>query len=107
MRIRGLEWQEDGACNDPKVLTGWFYPDLQVTQNQHPGKGREFVEGIAYATARKFCKGCPVREQCLEFAASTKEPFGMWGGRTPSERGVYDWQRNHNESSVCVAGREA
>lgn len=29
---------------------------------------------------------CPVREQCCAYALYQKEPFGIWGGLTKSER---------------------
>jgi len=37
-------------------------------------------------SAKKFCKPCPVRRQCLEHALTTGEPFGVWGGTTELER---------------------
>ncbi|HEY1823986.1 MAG TPA: WhiB family transcriptional regulator [Trebonia sp.] len=36
--------------------------------------------------ARRVCAGCPVRQQCLDFAMRTREPAGIWGGTTPEER---------------------
>ncbi|MGF7234149.1 MAG: WhiB family transcriptional regulator [Frankia sp.] len=38
--------------------------------------------------AKQVCAGCPVRVRCLEHAVETSEPFGIWGGLTPGERGV-------------------
>ncbi len=39
---------------------------------------------ISQATA--ICQGCPVREQCLEYALRTGQDHGIWGGLTPEER---------------------
>jgi len=36
--------------------------------------------------ARSICAGCPVAEQCLEYAISTHQPDGVWGGLTSIER---------------------
>jgi len=36
--------------------------------------------------AKSICKVCPVLEDCLDYALSIKEPYGIWGGMTESER---------------------
>lgn len=38
------------------------------------------------AAAKAICELCPVREPCLEFALTTREKDGVWGGRTARER---------------------
>ena len=39
------------------------------------------------SAAKRICKECPVREECLDYAISTKELFfGIWGGMAPKER---------------------
>lgn len=38
------------------------------------------------ATAKAVCGGCRVRQECLEFALSTKQEAGIWGGMTEEER---------------------
>lgn len=35
-----------------------------------------------------MCKGCVVREDCLEFALQNGEKFGIWGGLSESLNGV-------------------
>jgi WhiB family redox-sensing transcriptional regulator len=32
------------------------------------------------------CRGCVVREDCLEFAIANGEKFGIWGGMSERER---------------------
>jgi WhiB family redox-sensing transcriptional regulator len=39
------------------------------------------------ALAKKICRGCPIRLQCLEFALDNNERYGVWGGLTERERG--------------------
>ena len=41
--------------------------------------------GASTKEAKAVCKGCVVREDCLEFALQNGEKFGSWGGF--SERG--------------------
>lgn len=36
--------------------------------------------------AKAVCAGCAVREQCLEFALTNGEKFGIWGGLSERER---------------------
>ena len=36
--------------------------------------------------ARRICASCPVRGQCLAYAVTADEPFGIWGGSGLRER---------------------
>jgi WhiB family redox-sensing transcriptional regulator len=38
------------------------------------------------ARAKAICSVCAVREECLDFALRVREPYGIWGGLTESER---------------------
>ena len=38
------------------------------------------------AVAKSFCARCPVRVECLEYALSTREAHGIWGGLNEMER---------------------
>jgi WhiB family redox-sensing transcriptional regulator len=64
-------WQADGVCRQVG-----FEPFFQ-------GKG-----GKGYAEAKRICQQCPVIEQCLAYAVSTRQEFGCWGGTSPNERDV-------------------
>jgi WhiB family redox-sensing transcriptional regulator len=64
------DWVEDRACADHP--TTMFYADS-------PGAS-------VYAAARAVCAGCPVRQECLDYALENREPYGMWGGLAPMER---------------------
>lgn len=35
--------------------------------------------------AKDICRQCPVQVQCLEYALSNIETFGIWGGLTAAE----------------------
>lgn len=45
-----------------------------------PGKGGSSSE------AKEVCRGCVVRQECLQYAIDNKEKFGVWGGKTERER---------------------
>jgi WhiB family redox-sensing transcriptional regulator len=68
-------WQHHAACRyeDPEL----FFPI---------GTAGPALEAIDKAKA--VCRGCPVREQCLELALSSGQDSGVWGGLTPTERRV-------------------
>jgi WhiB family redox-sensing transcriptional regulator len=36
--------------------------------------------------AKAVCAGCEVREECLDYALSTGQKFGVWGGTSERER---------------------
>ena len=38
------------------------------------------------ARAKKICAGCGVRRECLEFALSHDQVYGIWGGTTAEDR---------------------
>jgi WhiB family redox-sensing transcriptional regulator len=49
----------------------------------------EFVRNprAVYAPAhRQTCAGCPVRQECLEFALADESVTGLWGGTDDAER---------------------
>jgi WhiB family transcriptional regulator, redox-sensing transcriptional regulator len=56
------EWRAHALCRD--MDTGWFYP----------------ARGAPHGEQRRLCRGCPVREACLDFALTHHEKFGVWGG---------------------------
>jgi WhiB family transcriptional regulator, redox-sensing transcriptional regulator len=67
------EWQAAGAClsADPEI----FFPVSGM------GASAPQIE-----QARQICAQCPVRCQCLDFAMSSGETHGIWGGTTPEDR---------------------
>jgi len=42
--------------------------------------------GASTREAKEVCKGCVVRDDCLEFALDNGEKFGIWGGMSERER---------------------
>jgi len=63
-------WRSKAACRglDPTI----FYPDPDMDDDALPAKA--------------VCDECLVRESCLEFALSSREKDGVWGGCTERER---------------------
>lgn len=44
-----------------------------------------FNEGPVLNTTRRFCDGCPVRAQCLDYALDN-DAYGVWAGTSRHER---------------------
>ena len=61
-------WHERALCaeTDPEA----FFPE----------------KGGSTREEKKICTGCEVRADCLEFALSNGERFGIWGGLSERER---------------------
>ena len=61
-------WQDEANCLgvDPDL----FFPE----------------RGASTREAKEVCRGCVVRLECLEYALSNGEKFGIWGGLSERER---------------------
>ena len=63
-----LAWQDRALCaqTDPEA----FFPE----------------KGGSTRDAKKVCRVCEVRAECLEYALEHDERFGIWGGLSERER---------------------
>jgi len=61
-------WQDDALCaqTDPEA----FFPE----------------KGGSTREAKRVCAKCDVRQECLEYALSHDERFGIWGGTSERDR---------------------
>lgn len=73
------EWMDDASC---KGRTELFFPI-----------GRKDITYIA--GARKICRSCPVKVECLEFALEFPhtDMHGVWSGHTPRQLGAEQRRR--------------
>lgn len=72
------DWQLDAACRGIDSAR-FFHPDRER------GSARERRE----LSAKALCGTCPVIALCRQHALSVREPYGVWGGMSESERA--DW----------------
>jgi WhiB family redox-sensing transcriptional regulator len=65
---RPYRWQDDALCaqTDPES----FFPEQGGTPQQ----------------AKETCLACEVRPECLEYALTHGEKYGVWGGLSERER---------------------
>ena len=75
-------WQSLASCieSDPDL----FFPERGASTNE----------------AKRICRACLVREECLEYALTNGEKFGIWGG-------LDERQRRHVRRERAAARREA
>ena len=63
-----LAWQDGANCMGANA--DLFFPE----------------RGASTRSAKAICRECEVRLECLEFAITTGEKFGIWGGMSERER---------------------
>ena len=66
--VEELGWQDRALCaqTDPEA----FFPE----------------KGGSTREAKRVCRSCEVRAECLEYALENDERFGIWGGMSERER---------------------
>lgn len=62
------DWMNDAACRG--MPTDLFFPQRGEPLNQ----------------IRAVCAGCRVAAECLEYALTNTDKFGVWGGKSEKER---------------------
>jgi WhiB family redox-sensing transcriptional regulator len=78
-------WQKQANCMgvDPDL----FFPE----------------RGASTREAKEVCRGCVVREDCLEYALANGEKFGIWGGLSERERRKIRRRRALERRSGAIA----
>jgi len=66
----GEDWRESAACAGTDDAL--FFPVGD--------------EGPLVDQAKSICAACPVSDACLQYALSTNQTEGLWGGMTSGER---------------------
>jgi len=64
------EWRDDSACAGADDAL--FFPPAEDESLAMP--------------AKKICAGCPVQQQCLQYALATNQTEGVWGGMSSGDR---------------------
>ena len=70
-----MQWSDRAACvtAEPEV----FFP-----------VGGDFSGLDEVSVAKLICSNCEVVDECRDYALSTRQPFGVWGGLDEQERRV-------------------
>ena len=70
----GEDWREQAVC---AAIDG----DQFFTESHNATENRQKIR-----EAKAICRTCPVQLQCLDFAISTRQQYGIWGGRNMDGR---------------------
>lgn len=73
--------------DNPQEFTG------EITADKYTGNWAS-SNNVSKETAESLCEGCPLLEMCREYATEAQEPFGIWGGTRPKDRGITRAVRN-------------
>lgn len=66
--------------------------------------------------ARALCARCPIQQACADWAITTRQPHGIWGGLTPAQRHAQHspdcgteagWRSHRARGESCLTCREA
>lgn len=63
--------------------------------------------GASTKEAKEVCRGCVVREECLEYALANGEKFGIWGGMSERERRRIRRQRAQERRAAAAEAAAA
>jgi WhiB family redox-sensing transcriptional regulator len=69
-------WQVKAACRGPQA-TVFFPPSTFERKDEKLERERR---------AKAICATCAVKQPCLDYAMRIREPHGIWGGLSESER---------------------
>jgi len=69
-------WQQKASCRGADASL--FFSPTYLEKRE--------VRSTREARAKAICSVCEVRRDCLDFALSTREPHGIWGGLNEIER---------------------
>jgi WhiB family transcriptional regulator, redox-sensing transcriptional regulator len=84
---RPYDWRDDALCaqTDPEV----FHPVVKGS-----GSTKQAMQ------AKAICARCDVRTQCLEYALSADERYGVWGGLSESERRKFKRRQTGTKTEI-------
>jgi WhiB family transcriptional regulator, redox-sensing transcriptional regulator len=72
----GDDWQLQAACRGHDAAAFFAPPHFE----------RKELRLARERFAKAICRGCPVTNECLDYALRTREPHGVWGGLNEFER---------------------
>jgi WhiB family redox-sensing transcriptional regulator len=82
-------WRSEALCRDtdPELFFPIGTTGAALVQIEH---------------ARAVCRQCPVQADCLDFALSTNQDSGIWGGTSEEERRILRREYVARQKAVAV-----
>jgi len=69
-------WREHAECLSYPALLFFGMDDIETPAERRTREDE----------AKIVCSRCPVQDECLDYALTMREPYGIWGGLTEIER---------------------
>lgn len=89
-----LSWMSRGACAGADlelfITSGEPQDDPQFEEPHYPS-----------AEAKAYCDGCPVRVQCLAWAMSQPDLYGIWGATSAYQRSQLGRKQSRAKCPGC------
>lgn len=85
-----MDWRSKAAClaEDPEL----FFPI--------GSSGAAIVQTVR---AKQVCASCDVRKTCLEWALTTGQDSGIWGGKSEDERRILRRTTQHAHHADLIS----
>ena len=82
-------WRSEALCRDtdPELFFPIGTTGAALVQIEH---------------ARAVCRQCPVQADCLDFALSTNQDSGIWGGTSEEERRILRREYVARQKAIAV-----
>jgi len=76
-RVKNESWRDKAKCHgtNPELFFSVAKEDITAAKN--------------------FCADCPVKEACLDFAMTSHQEHGVWGGMSEKDRRNISRNRRH------------
>ena len=72
----GTEWRDRAACLSYPAILFFGMDDVETPAERRAREDQ----------AKLVCSTCSVCDECLDYALTMREPYGIWGGLTEVER---------------------
>ena len=72
----GIEWRDRAACLSYPAILFFGMDDVETPAERRAREDQ----------ATLVCSSCSVMDECLDYALTMREPYGIWGGLTEIER---------------------
>jgi hypothetical protein len=88
-------WHEWALCN------GMYRPGMDDSDDRYFSEDRRKRVPLANE-AKKICRACTVAEECLTYALSQREEFGIWAGTSGRQRAAMLERVDAGEADVAL-----
>lgn len=92
---RAGAWMARGLCHAEGADPEMWYADALHGQGDDPSEAsdpRMAEQSKVVREAQMICRRCPVRRECLDYAMTNGEAWGVWGATTPRMRArIGEW----------------